>query len=167
MAVLPDVLEPNLKVVFCGTAVGTQSAQASAYYAGRGNRFWDVLFEIGLTPRKLDPQEFRSLPAYGIGLTDLVKVDFGSDDTLHRTDFDVEGLRAKIAHFAPETLAFNGKRAAKEFLGRSVEYGRQPEQVETTALFVLPSTSGAARRWWNISYWQELAKRASESHHQG
>jgi double-stranded uracil-DNA glycosylase len=30
-----------LKVVFCGTAAGTQSAQAGTYYAGRGNYFWD------------------------------------------------------------------------------------------------------------------------------
>jgi TDG/mug DNA glycosylase family protein len=40
MSVLPDVLKPGLKVVFCGTAVGNKSARASAYYAGRGNQFW-------------------------------------------------------------------------------------------------------------------------------
>ena len=44
MTVLPDVLEPGLTVVFCGTAVGATSAQVRAYYAGRGNRFWEVLF---------------------------------------------------------------------------------------------------------------------------
>jgi G:T/U-mismatch repair DNA glycosylase len=41
VAILPDVLQPDLKVVFCGTAAGTQSAQAGAYYAGRGNYFWE------------------------------------------------------------------------------------------------------------------------------
>lgn len=39
MAILSDVLGPGLKVVFCGTAVGTRSVQTGAYYAGRGNQF--------------------------------------------------------------------------------------------------------------------------------
>lgn len=159
MAILPDVLHPNLKIVFCGTAAGTQSAQAGAYYAGRGNRFWDTLFEIGLTPYKLEPREFRYLLTYDIGLTDLVKISYGSDDDLCTTDFDVDGLWLRIERFSPQILAFNGKRAAKEFFSRPVEYGQQTERIGTTALFVLPSTSGAARRWWDISYWAELARR--------
>jgi double-stranded uracil-DNA glycosylase len=63
-SILPDVLAPNLKVVFCGTAAGTQSAEVGAYYAGRGNKFWRTLYEIGLTPRQLAPHEFTSLPLY-------------------------------------------------------------------------------------------------------
>ena len=55
---LPDVVLPGLKVVFCGTAAGTRSAQVGAYYAGRGNKFWRTLFQVGLTPRPLDPHEF-------------------------------------------------------------------------------------------------------------
>jgi TDG/mug DNA glycosylase family protein len=39
MTVLPDVLEPGLRVVFCGTAVGAMSTQVGAYYAGCGNQF--------------------------------------------------------------------------------------------------------------------------------
>ncbi len=163
MIILPDVLQLDLKVVFCGMAAGTQSAQAGAYYAGRGNRFWGTLFEVGLTPYKLEPHEFRSLLTYDMGLTDLVKIEYGSDDVLQTANFDVDGLRAKMERFAPQTLAFNGKRAAKEFLGRPVEYGQQPEGLGTTALFVLPSTSGAARRWWDVSRWEELARWVSKS----
>lgn len=158
VAILPDVLQPNLRVVFCGSAAGTQSARAGAYYAGRGNRFWETLFEIGLTPRRLEPQEFRSLLAYGIGLTDLVKTAFGPDGSLSSEDDDIAGLRAKIERFAPRMLAFNGKRAARVFLGRSVAYGRQPERIGATVLFVLPSTSGAARRWWDVSHWEALGQ---------
>ena len=62
MPILPDLLPHNLKVVFCGTAAGTQSAQAGAYYAGRGNKFWRILHETGLTPRQLAPHEFPTLP---------------------------------------------------------------------------------------------------------
>jgi hypothetical protein len=69
--VLPDVLGPGLRVVFCGTAVGSASAKRGAYYAGPGNKFWPTLHAIGLTPRRLMPEEFRSVLDYGIGLTDL------------------------------------------------------------------------------------------------
>jgi G:T/U-mismatch repair DNA glycosylase len=41
--VLPDLLRPGLRIVFCGTAAGTASARAGAYYAGPGNAFWPTL----------------------------------------------------------------------------------------------------------------------------
>src|SRR5258708_26273210 len=145
MPILPDVLKPNLRVVFCGTAVSTRSAQVGAYYAGPGNQFWIVLAEVGLTPRLLAPHEFRLLPSFGIGLTDMVKERFGMDHTLQPGDFDPAAARARIAQYAPRALAFNGKRAAKEFYGvKEIAYGRLPEPFGDSAVFVLPSTSGAA-----------------------
>jgi len=38
--ILPDLLASNLKIVFCGSAAGTKSAENKAYYAGPGNRFY-------------------------------------------------------------------------------------------------------------------------------
>jgi TDG/mug DNA glycosylase family protein len=66
---LDDLLQPNLLVVFCGTAAGSRSATLKEYYAGRGNRFWEVLATTKLTPRQLAPSEYGLLPTYGIGLT--------------------------------------------------------------------------------------------------
>ena len=71
--ILPDVLVHGLDVVFCGSAAGSASAKAGAYYAGLGNRFWPILHESGLTPRQILPSEFRDAVQYGIGLTDLSK----------------------------------------------------------------------------------------------
>ena len=51
MPILPDVLAPGLKVVFCGLTAGSAAAAAGAYYAGPGNWFWPLLFEVGLTTR--------------------------------------------------------------------------------------------------------------------
>ena len=156
--VLPDVLAGGLKVVFCGTAAGAQSAAAGAYYAGRGNKFWKTLFQIGLTPRLLEPGEFRLLPQYGIGLTDIAKTYSGADSGLRRTHFDAEGLRLKIENAAPTVFAFNGKKAARSFYETDVPYGQQGEKFAVfTTIFVLPSTSGAANGFWDIHYWQELA----------
>jgi TDG/mug DNA glycosylase family protein len=160
VTVLPDVLRPGLKVVFCGTAVGDTSARVGAYYAGPGNQFWEVLARIGLTPSQLAPTSFSELPKYGIGLTDLVKLRSGSDASLEKADFDVEGFRAKIERYAPKAIAFNGKNAAGAFYRRQtgeISYGRQEGDVGDTAVFVLPSTSGAARGFWDESHWRALA----------
>lgn len=143
--ILPDVIEPGLRVVFSGTAVGTKSAQAGAYYAGPGNSFWATLHEIGLTPRQLRPSEYAELRRYGIGLTDICKVSSGSDREVGTGEFDVQRLLATLKQHAPEWIAFNGKKTAKAALGRPVEYGPQPERLGQTRAFVLPSTSGAAR----------------------
>lgn len=161
--VLNDVLEKGMKVVFCGTAVGDRSAQRGAYYAGPGNQFWNILAETGLTPQPLLPEQYPFLVKFRIGLTDLVKGRAGRDTVLAAHDFDVESFKAKIEKFAPKAVGFNGKKAAEVFFGRSgIEYGRQKERIGATTLFVLPSTSGAARGYWDSVYWQELARFVSK-----
>lgn len=157
---LPDLLAPDLRLVICGSAVGAASAMAGHYYAGPGNKFWRTLAEVGLTDRELSPAEYRELLSFGIGLTDLVKTQSGSDSRILFGDPDREGLRARIEHFQPRYLCFNGKRAAREYLDRKdVACGVRPNTIGRTALFVAPSTSGAANRSWDISVWRELAER--------
>jgi double-stranded uracil-DNA glycosylase len=156
--ILPDALAPGLRIVFCGTAPGTASARAGAYYAGPGNRFWAALEEVGLTPILLRPAEFSRLPEFGIGLTDISKSASGSDREVGRRGFDSDGLAARIGAVEPAHLAFNGKNAARGALGRAVDYGPQPERIGGAAVWVLPSTSGAARGSWDIGPWRDLAR---------
>ncbi|MDI6907552.1 MAG: mismatch-specific DNA-glycosylase [Thermoanaerobacterales bacterium] len=120
---LPDVLGPNLKLVFCGTAVGNRSAQVGAYYADKRNKFWRILHQVGLTERLLLPHEYRELLKYGIGVSDLVKRRTGVDGTLSINDYGVPAFRAKIAKYQPRIVCFNGKRAAKFFLQHSKTMG--------------------------------------------
>ncbi len=159
--VLPDLLRPGLGIVFCGTAAGSASARARAYYAGPGNAFWPTLHETGLTPVQLTPSEYERLPEFGIGLTDICKVLHGSDEEVGTAEFDVSGLQARIAAAEPDNLAFNGKNAARAALEQNVDYGLQEERIGGATVWVLPSTSGAARRFWNIEPWHELARHAA------
>lgn len=157
--VLPDVLVGGLAVVFCGTAAGARSAAVRAYYVGPGNRFYRTLHEIGLTPRRLRPDEYALLPTYGVGLTDLAKRASGGDAGLAAADFDAAGLEARVRAYAPRVLCFNGKKAAQAFLGvKKVAYGPLPNRVGDTGLFVAPSTSGAASGYWDVSYWHTLGR---------
>ncbi len=157
--VLPDLLQPGLKLVFCGTAAGRRSAAEGAYYAHPGNLFWRALFAAGLTPRLLLPAEFPLLPGLGIGLTDLAKHHSGNDDQLPPDAFDADGLRARIAHFAPAVLAFTSKAAARAALGRrAVDYGPQAETLAGSQVVVLPSPSGQARGHWQWEPWLALGE---------
>lgn len=165
--ILPDVLRPGLDVVFCGTAVSAESQRRGAYYGNPGNRFWRTLEEAGFTPRRLDPSEFRTLPDHGIGLTDLAKHHSGQDADLPADAFDAVELAEKIERFAPRYLAFTSKNAAKGYFGGAVATGPQEWTIGPTRIWVLPSTSGLAVRWFDLSVWTALASevRAAAGNH--
>ena len=152
------MLAPGLRVVFCGTAAGEVAARVGAPYAGPGNCFYRVLHEVGLTPRELQPGQFRELRGFGIGLTDVAKFAIGRDSMLQPSDFDPGAVVAKVERYQPRVLAFVGKRAAREVLGRKPgAYGQQDLTIDETHVWVLPSTSGAARGFWDIGPWRALA----------
>lgn len=157
---IEDVLEPGLRIVFCGTALGAESARQRAYYAKAGNQFWPVLARVGITPKQLQPQEYHTMPSYGLGLTDLCKTASGNDDELPDGAFDAASLHQKILIYQPKILAFTSKNAASGYLGKPVgklSYGLQSERIGNTQLFILSSTSGQARRWWCEEVWEALA----------
>ena len=156
--VLPDVLRSGLDIVFCGTAAGAASARLGAYYAGPGNAFWTTLHRVGLTPRRLEPAEFRLVTDFGLGLTDLAKGASGSDSVIDAANFDPRRLRRLIGRYRPGILAFTSKRAAFGYLGQRAAYGLHADTVGSTRLFVLPSPSGAARGYWDETHWHALAR---------
>ena len=95
---------------------------------------------------------------FGLGLTDLVKYAKGSDADLLSTDYDTRSFHDKIMEYQPLVVAFTSKTGGKAYLQRSVDYGHQPETIGKTKVYVLPSTSGRASRYWNIKPWDELSK---------
>ena len=159
--VLPDVLEDGLVLVFCGTAASRVSAREGAYYANGSNAFWRTLYETGMTPRRFSPSEFRGLADLRIGLTDVAKNASGNDKELSRGDFKPDCLNDKIRRYQPQILAFTSKAAWRAWkrvsAAAEVSYGWQPRSRDATEVVVLPSPSGAARGYWDISYWYELA----------
>ncbi len=158
MDLIDDVLDFNLKVVYCGTALGNVSFERMAYYANPSNKFWRTLYAVGLTPQQLKPADYRKLLQYRQGLTDIVKSNFGLDSQLAKEDYDHVLLRNKMLHYQPAILCFNSKNAAKKYLGKTdVSYGFQEEQINKTRLYVAPSTSGAANGFWDESVWRELS----------
>ena len=159
--ILPDRLKPGLTLVFCGTAAGRQSALQGAYYANRQNKFWRTLYQVGLTPRQLEPKDYPLLWELGIGLTDIAKFHFGMDHQLPRDSLGVDAvktLRGRVAKAAPRHLAFTSLNAGRTVLGKSAIAGEQKERWGETKLWVLPSPSPLAANHWDIGPWQALAE---------
>ena len=158
---LPDQLQPDLRLVFVGTAASTRSAADGHYYAHPCNRFWPTLATVGLTPRRCEPREFASLLTLGIGFTDICKSGAGMDHQISVRPDDIAAFRAKMLRYRPRTIAFTSKKAASLFYGRptsALSAGKQPPLGDFPEIFVLPSPSGAASGSWSLQPWQELAE---------
>jgi double-stranded uracil-DNA glycosylase len=163
--VLPDVLAPGLKIVFCGTAAGTESARQRAYYAHPQNRFWRALHEAGLTPQRLAPSEYPLMLSFGLGLTDIAKHVSGMDRELPSGALGTDpcaALGAKIEAHAPRILAFTSLAAGRRFLRRpGAGFGPQLERVGQSAIWLLPSPSPTATWNWDFAPWAALGEAAN------
>lgn len=158
--IIPDLLEEGLALVLCGTAPSRASKEAGAYYAHPGNIFWKTLHAVGLTPHRLAPQDYPTLLNFGIGLTDLNKIEWGADCDLSRSGFDVPSFTAKMRRVRPGLIAFDSKFAATTYFGKkTIRYGLQEESLDAIPLLVVPSTSGRARGYFDLAPWRDLADR--------
>ena len=165
---VPDVLAPDLGVVFVGINPGRVSAAARAHFANPRNDFWRLLHAAGLTTRLYEPAEQFSLLEEGIGVTNAAyRTTPGSGD-LRRGDFAGSAERLeRIAHeLRPGSLAFVGKEAYRGAFRKRADLGLQPETLGDTRLFILPSTSpaNAAVPWdERLRWFRKLAELSSAS----
>lgn len=162
---LPDYLRPGLDVVFVGFNPGARSARVGHYYAGRGNQFWNFLFESGLVKERLEYQDDRRMLEFGLGMTDLVKRWSKSSSELRAEEYrqGTMQLASRLQQAACEArvVAFNGKGAYEKFCGRPVRLGWQHEKIAGAKVFVLPSTSGrngSLTRAGKLRYFRRLAQ---------
>jgi TDG/mug DNA glycosylase family protein len=159
--VLPDRLKPGLKLVFCGTAAGRQSALQKLYYANPQNKFWRTLHDVGLTPRLFAPADYPLLLEMGIGLTDIAKHVYGMDHQLPADALGadaVAALTARIRKARPAILAFTSLNGGRKVMGSRAVAGEQPERLGGTRVWILPSPSPLAANHWDIQPWRDLAK---------
>ena len=140
---VPDVLAPGLRCVFCGINPGRVSAAAAAHFANPRNDFWRLLHDAGFTPRLFDPREQYELIPLGWGVTNAAyRTTPGSGD-LRRGDFDLARMLRVVREYRPSAIAFVGKEAYRGLFNERPELGPQHRSLESTALYVLPSTSPA------------------------
>lgn len=142
---VPDLLENNLRVLFCGINPGLTSAATKHHFARPGNRFWKALHASGLTDRLLMPTEQELLLAFGIGITNFVTRPTASAKELSASELKKGATRLKklIAEYVPHNLAILGIDAYRKGFG--VPYatiGKQPLKLGKTQVWVFPNPSG-------------------------
>jgi len=146
---LPDLLGPGLRILFVGYNPSVRSALLGHYYAGRNNRFWDLLAAAGLTPRRLAFSEDALLPGLGIGITDLVKRPTRAAHDVTPAEFRAGAARVRrlVEALRPVAVAYNGKGVYLRAAGvPRAPWGLQATRVVPgVADFVVPSPSGLAR----------------------
>jgi TDG/mug DNA glycosylase family protein len=142
---LPDVVAPDLDVLFCGINPSLMSAARGHHFARPGNRFWAALHLAGLTPRRLAPEEDRELLRYGLGVTNLVDRPTRAAAELSRDELTVgaDALAALVRDHRPRAVAVLGIAAWRLALGAAGDgFGLQSRSIGGAATWVLPNPSG-------------------------
>jgi double-stranded uracil-DNA glycosylase len=143
--IVPDLVAPNLKVLFCGINPGLYTAAIGHHFGRPGNRFWPALHGAGFTPRLFKPWEERELLAMGYGITNMVERTTAAASELAPEEY-VEGAKRLVRlvrRYSPKVVAFLGIGAYRTAFARpKAQLGLQPDMLVTTHLWALPSPSG-------------------------
>ncbi|MBT2723605.1 mismatch-specific DNA-glycosylase [Bacillus sp. ISL-46] len=149
MKLISDHLKGNLKVLFVGFNPSIRSSELGHHYANPNNRFWRILYEAGLTPRKYDATEDAKLLDLGYGFTNIVQRPTKAADEITKEEY-VEGreiLKTKVEQLKPQVVCFVGKGVYQQYSGlKVIQWGKQPNGfVPGVVDFVAPSSSGLVR----------------------
>ncbi|SNS22904.1 G/U mismatch-specific uracil-DNA glycosylase [Geodermatophilus saharensis] len=142
---LPDVVAPDLDVLFCGINPSLLSAARGHHFARPGNRFWPALHLAGLTPRRLAPEEDRELLRHGLGVTNLVHrpTRTAAELTPEELRDGAAALTDLVTRHRPRAVAVLGITAWRPATGSPrAGWGRQDVSIGGAQTWVLPNPSG-------------------------
>ena len=161
---LPDILGPDLKVIFVGINPSIYSVEQGHYFARPANRFWPALSKSRLseasrrrlTCAQLRPEHDLGLLDDGFGFTDVVKLPTSSASELRARDFAewAPRTRSRLQRCAPSVACFQGATALRPFLRyalhcdvANLSFGLQQARLGSTRIFLVPNPSPANARY--------------------
>ncbi|MEO7987069.1 MAG: G/U mismatch-specific DNA glycosylase [Gemmatimonadales bacterium] len=142
---VPDLIAPDLSVLFCGINPGLYSAATGHHFARPGNRFWPALHASGFTDELLSAGEERRLLEYGLGVTNLVRRATAAAAELTQAELRAarSWLARKVARYRPRSVAVLGIGAYRiAFRQPKAGIGLQPRSLGSAVIWVLPNPSG-------------------------
>jgi len=142
---VPDLIAPDLKVLFCGINPGLYSGATGLHFARPGNRFWPALYAAGFTSRLLHPNERDELLDSGYGITAMVRRATATAAELGDEEYRAGriALEKKVRKYRPRWVAILGLGAYRVGFGEPrAKVGRQDELIGGAGLWVLPNPSG-------------------------
>lgn len=140
-----DLIDYDLKVLFCGINPGLWSGATGFHFAKPGNRFWKTLHLAGFSNRLLHPSEEHELLENGYGITCFCKRTTARADELTTEEYIAGGkiLVKKIKKFKPKMLAVLGIGAYRTAFNQpKAKLGLQNESIGDTPIWLLPNPSG-------------------------
>lgn len=150
-ATVPDLVGPGLRLLFVGINPGLWTAATQTHFAHRGNRFYPALLAAGIIDRLPDfakgmtDAERAEYLARGIGVTNLVARATARAEELSRDEYRAGAVRLAetVRTWRPRVVAVAGITAYRAAFGRpKATTGRQPDDLEGAALWVVPNPSG-------------------------
>ncbi len=142
---VPDIIAPDLRVLFVGINPGLYSAAIGHHFGRPGNRFWPALHASGFTTRLLSPFEEQELLSLRLGITNFVRRASARADELSADELRAGAavLAKKVRKYRPRFVAFLGVTAYRTALDRPrASTGRQSEPFAGSVAWVLPNPSG-------------------------
>ncbi len=142
---VPDIIAPNLIILFCGINPGLYTAAVQNHFGRPGNKFWKALYAAQLTPRLFHPSEQEKLLKLGIGITNLVNRATVKADEVAKDEFIRGGkeLIIKVKRYKPQWVAFVGIQAYRTaFFQPHAKVGKQKNKIGNASVWILPSSSG-------------------------
>ncbi len=158
---IPDIIGPDLRVLFCGINPGLSSAAVGLHFARPGNRFWPALYASGFTPTLFDPDEQKGLPSLGLGITSMVERATARAEELTPDEIREGGkvLSEKVARYQPRWVAVLGIGAYRTAFGRKqAAVGPQAELLADSRVWVLPNPSGLNAHWTAATLAEEFGR---------
>ena len=150
-AEVPDLLGPDLRLLFVGINPGLWTAATQTHFAHPVNRFYPALLRAGIIDRRIDPAAGMSdedrdyLRSRGIGITNLVRRATARADELDADELRIGALRLTelVERTGPRAVAVAGITAYRQAFGdRKAMAGRQPAALAGAELWVVPNPSG-------------------------
>jgi double-stranded uracil-DNA glycosylase len=150
-ATVPDLLAPNLRLLFVGINPGLWTAAVQAHFARRGNRFYPALYASGLTDRLIDassgyaPEDLQHLYDRGLGISNMAHRATARADELTPEELlqGAEKLKELVQRQRPKVVAFLGITAYRvAYSNPKAKTGRQRETLGDSEVWVLPNPSG-------------------------
>jgi double-stranded uracil-DNA glycosylase len=149
MTPIDDYIKENLKILFVGFNPSIRSAETGHHFANPNNRFWKILHEAGITPRKFESTEDFKLLELGYGLTNIVPRPTREAQEITKEEYLVgrAALLKKIELYQPRVICFVGKGVYLQYSGKKdAPWGCQASPVVPGTIdFAAPSSSGLVR----------------------
>lgn len=142
---VPDLIAPDLRILFCGINPSLYSAVVGHHFARPGNRFWKTLYQAGFSDRLLAPSDEQEFLQRGYGITNIVDRATATADELSAEELlaGQQQLAAKVQQYRPQCLAILGIGAYRTAFKRpKAKLGQQEETLHDALLWVLPNPSG-------------------------